>query len=112
MEKFRIDLNTNKGIKYEVIKVILIMKLIERYKSEKYWLGFYSEFELDEELVCSLYFLNKKTRKEVIYEITKDKISDKRYKEFEGRGYEFINIVMKDFPDDIKGIVERIEELV
>lgn len=112
MKRHRIDLDVNKGTKYEVIKIILVMKLIERYKENKYWLKFYSEFELDEGLVCSLYFINMKTRQEIIYEITKGEIGIERYKNFIDKGYTFVNIVTKDFPDDIKGIEDKIEELI
>ena len=103
---------SNKGIKYEVIKTILVMKLIEKYKKEKFWLNFYSEFELEDNLICSLYFINTKSKQEVIYEISKTQVNPSRYQQFINKGYEFINIITKDFPNDIKGIEEKIEEIV
>lgn len=99
-------------IKYEAIKVILIMKIMEKYKSNKFWLKFYSEFELDEDIVCSLYFFNMKTKREIIYEITNKPVKFHKYKEFMDRGYEIINIILGDLPDSLKEIEDKIGDLI
>ncbi len=107
----KIDKNFGKkGMKYEVIKTILITEL--NASKEKYWLDLYREFEYDENTICSIYLFNPKEKKEVIYQITDKEINMDSYTYFINMGGKVVRIGIKDMPDDIYEIRNKIIEIL
>lgn len=102
----------NNGMKYEVVKTILIWKLLERYKDNKYWIQLFPELEYEEGSYCSIYFVNLKKKIDIIYQITKSEIKSSKYENFVKGGGTVIQINYKRFPDDIKLIEKEIEEMI
>ena len=100
----------SKGIKYEVIKVILIEELLK--EKNRYWLNLYDEFEYDENTVCSIYLINSKENKEVIYQISDKEINKDSYEHFINNKGKVVRIGIKDMPDDIYEIRNKIIEIL
>jgi len=99
-----------KGMKYEIIKTILITEL--NNSSNKYWLDLYSEFEYDENTICSIYLFNPKEKKEIIYQITDKKIDERPYNFFLNGGGKIIKIGIKEMSNDVYEIKNKIIEIV
>jgi hypothetical protein len=107
----KIDKNyVKKGMKYEVIKTILITELIK--EGRKYWINLYTEFEYDKEIICSVYLFNSKDKREVIYQITNKKIDLSLYSAFIRNGGKVIQIPIKSMSDDIYEIRNKIIEVI
>ena len=96
------------GIKYEIVKSILIYKLIDKYKDKKYWVQIFPELEYETNVLCSVYFIDLKTGKEVIYQIT-DYIKGEDFKDFKGK---VIRISLRNKGDSITKIEKEIEEIL
>jgi hypothetical protein len=107
----KVDKNIGKnGIKYEVIKAILLTELSN--SSSKYWSEIYSEFSYDEKIVCSVYFTNSKEKKEVIFQIADNKIDLEPYNSFIFSGGKVIQIKPKEMSDNIYEIRNKIIEVL
>jgi len=112
---FKIKLaNSDKSFQHhEVVKLLLVMKLISKYKNQKNWLRIYTEFELENGLVCDVYFYNIKTKAVICYEIqkqfTKKWLEEKtlKYKEIEIPYLTSIDFI----PIDLNNLSKEIEEL-
>jgi hypothetical protein len=98
-----------KGMKYEIVKTILMIELSKQTK--RHWLDLYSEFEYDEKTICSVYLMDSKRKNEVIYQIT-DKLNLEIYESFLRTGGKVIQIKLKDMPDDIYEIRNKIIEII
>lgn len=98
-----------KNTKYEVIKSILIVKLINKYKHIKKWIEIFPELEYEENLTCSIYFVNLKQKKEIIYQIINKQEELNKFKQTDT---EIIGININNFTDDIKQIESKIEEII
>lgn len=70
--KIRISNPDKSRIKHEVVKLLLVMKLMDRYKKDKNFIRVYTEFDLDNNLICDVYFENARTKTAIAYEIQKD----------------------------------------
>jgi hypothetical protein len=57
-EQFKIRIaNSDKSFeKHEIIKTLLVMKLIEKNRSNKSWIRIYTEWDLFEDTICDIYF--------------------------------------------------------
>jgi hypothetical protein len=103
----KIDKNYGKkGMKYEIVKTILIIELIKQ--GRKTWNDLYSEFEYEEDITASVYLFNSKDKKEIIYKITNREIDMSLYDRFIRYGGKVIQIKLKDMPDDIYEIRNKI----
>lgn len=73
-EQFKIRIaNSRKEFqKHEVVKLLIMMKLIEKHKSHKNWIRIYSEIDLENGLVPDLYFEDVKGKSIICYEIQKN----------------------------------------
>lgn len=65
---------------HEVVKLILVMKILKRYKSNKNWIRIYTEFSLENGMKPDIYFEDVKKKEIICYEIQK-KFDDKWLKE-------------------------------
>ena len=100
------------GMKYEVVKTILVWKLLEKYKEDKHWIQIFPELEFEEDEYCSIYFVDLKRKIDVIYQITKNELKDSKYEKFVKDGGTVIAINYKQFPNDINEIEKEIEEII
>ena len=57
---------------HEVVKLIIVMKLLKRYSRNKNLIRIYTEFDMDNGLICDVYFENMKTNEIIVYEIQKN----------------------------------------
>ena len=76
-EQFKIRPRNNASLKHEVIKTILVRRLINIYKEKKNlnMIRIYTEYPIrnskNERKICDVYFENLKTKERVCYEIQK-----------------------------------------
>jgi len=118
--KIRVTSHDIKRDKHEVVKLLLLRKLIRKHKREKQYIRIYTEFEVSEGIICDLYFENIKDKSKYAYEIQKDMkksvINKKleKYKEWDDM-YFTTNLVIIDLnklSDDIKEIEKQLEEYI
>ena len=57
---------------HEVVKLIIVMKLLKKYSRNKNLIRIYTEFDMDNGLICDVYFENMKTNEIIVYEIQKN----------------------------------------
>jgi len=119
-EQFKIRTRRNASIKHEVIKLLIVLKILEKFKNNLYWIRIYTEYVLDNKKVCDIYFENIKTNEIMCYEIQKN-VSDKWLKETKefyenfDRIYfktDWIIIKEKELSDDIETLEKEVKELV
>jgi len=111
---------SNAGIKHDVVKLILVRKILDKYP-RKDWIRVYTEFEIDNNLKPDVYFENVKDKSIVIYEIQKEytkawlEQKTKEYQEYEVpyfNSVDFIPINLNLFTDDINEINKKLEEFI
>jgi hypothetical protein len=122
-ENFKIRIANSSEIfqKHEVVKLLLVMKLIEKNKKDKNWLRIYTEFEVMEGIICDVYIENVKKREAFAYEIQKvytpKWLSDKteQYKMWEVYNMDsadFIPINLNECPDTINEISKWLDKFI
>jgi len=119
-EQFKIRVRRNASSKHEVIKTLLVRNLIEKYKSQLYWVRIYTEYPIGEGKICDVYFENIKTKEIICYEIQKV-ITDKWLEETKNAYDNFENSYFKtdwclikedDLPNTIKELDKNLMELI
>jgi len=70
---FRIDIsNLNVSMQlHEVVKLLLVMKLLNKHKVDRNYVRIYTAFSIKEEKRCDVYYENMKTKEVYAYEIQK-----------------------------------------
>ena len=117
--KVRIGNSDESFQKHEVVKLLLVMKILRKNK-RKHFLRIYTEFELENKKKPDVYVEDLKNKSILIYEIQKDyspswiKETTKAYKNYEVYNFtvDFIPINLNLFTDDINEINEKLEEFV
>lgn len=119
--KIKIDNSDESFQHHEVVKTLLVMKLINKNSSNKNWIRIYTEFELENGLRTDVYFENLKTKSVICYEIQK-KFNKGWLKEKQGKYGElnipfmktidFIPISLNDLSKDIEELNKQLEEYV
>jgi len=120
-EQFKIrTTNSEKSMdKHEVVKLLLVRRLIEKYKRNKEFIRIYTEFPLENGLRPDVYFENTKTKEAYAFEIQKEftkKWLKEKTEKYSGysvpffNSFDFIPINLNEFPDDIQGINKKLEE--
>ncbi len=82
-EQFKIRLRRNVSTKHEVIKLNIVLRLLEKYKRQLYWIRIYTEHALTSNgktKITDVYFENIKTNEIICYEI-QNRITDDWVKE-------------------------------
>ena len=106
--------------KHEIIKLLIVVKLIHKYKHVKQYLRIYTEFPVSEGNKCDVYFENLKSKEVFIYEIQKQ-FSDKWLKtkkeaydlEFPFmKSTNFIPIDLNELSDNINELDEQLERYI
>jgi len=106
---------------HEVVKLIIVMKLLKRYSRNKNLIRIYTEFDMDNGLICDVYFENMKTNEIIVYEIQKnitnewkDKIVN-AYKDYTIPYIKTVDLVIVDLnkcPDKISEINKWLEDYI
>lgn len=115
--RIKID-NNIKKIKYEIVKIILILKLLERHNKEKDFIRIYTEFDLTEKLKCDVYYENMVTKEVYVFILTDGKKRKIEQLEFENwnpyliKYKEIIMIDLNSLSDDIYIINKEISKFI
>lgn len=105
--------------KHEVVKLLLLMKLLYKHRKCRDKIVIYTEFKLDNGLVCDVYYEDLKNKEVIAYEIQKKFTTrwlddrKEKYKDWEVplfNSADWIPIDLNKCPDDIEGISKWIEE--
>ncbi len=98
---------------HEVVKLLLVMKLIEKHRRNKTWIRIYTEHELDNGLKCDVYYENIKEKSVIIYEIQKNytkkwlKEKIEAYKDYEVPFMKTVDFI----PIDLNKLSKNVEQL-
>lgn len=119
-EQFKIRVRRNSSRKHEIIKTLIVLNLLEKYKRNLYWIRVYTEHPVDDKKICDVYFENIKTNEIICYEIqniiTNKWIEEtkKFYEEYERIYFktDWLLIKEKDLSDDIETLDKEIKELL
>ena len=118
--KVRIGNSDESFQKHEVVKLLLVMKILRKYR-RKDFLRIYTEFQLENNCKPDVYVEDIKTKSILIYEIQKEYTKEwldrktKEYSKYEVpyfNAVDFIPIDLNKFTDDINEINEKLEEFV
>jgi len=119
-EQFKIRPRRNASAKHEVIKLLIVLKILEKFKHNLHWIRIYTEYVLGNKKVCDIYFENVKTNEIICYEIQSN-ISKKWLKETQefyenfDRIYfktDWILIKEKELSSDIETLENQVKELI
>jgi hypothetical protein len=111
--KIRIANPDESMLKHDVVKMILVRKLILKNRKDKNFIRIYTEFDLCNGLRCDVYFENARTKEVYAYEIQKnytDEWLKDRTKKYENWNVPFMNtcdwipINLNNCPDTINEI--------
>ena len=118
--KIRLRELTDAQTKHLVVKALIVQKLLIKYKSMRSYIRIYTEFSLEDNRVCDIYFENLKTREIYIYEI-QSKIT-KKWEDYTVKfynNYEVFNfrtdlvvVDLKKLSNDLETLEEEIKELI
>lgn len=111
--KIRIANSDESMQKHEVIKLLLVMKLLKEHIREKNFIRIYTEFEVMEGVRCDVYYENTRTKEAFAFEIQKKytklwlnekKETYKRWDQYLMKSCDWIPINLNDCPDKIDEI--------
>lgn len=117
--KIRIANSNESFQKHEIVKLLYMMKYLEKHKNERNWIRIYSEWEVMEGVVSDLYIENLKTKEcfavEVQRNITEkwNELKKNQFKDWEVLGFntaDLIVIPLKDLSENLKEISKELEK--
>jgi len=122
-EQFKIRIaNSDKSFeKHEIIKTLLVMKLIEKNRSNKSWIRIYTEWDLFEDTICDIYFEDIKNKVCYAFEIQKKIDTEwtnrivKKYKDWEVFGFNSANLIIvpiQKLSDDLNILSTQLDEYI
>lgn len=123
-EQFKIRPRRNASIKHEIIKLVLVLNLLEKFKGNLCWIRIYTEYPVTnsegKDRITDVYFENIKTKEIICYEI-QNNISDKWtmettdfYSKVDKMFFttDWILVKEREMPNDIEELNSEIKELV
>lgn len=119
--KVRLANSSKSMMKHEVVKLILMVKLLEKYKNKRNWIRIYTEMELDNGLTPDIYLEDIKNKTAIVYEIkkkyTKEWLQDrteayKEYVPYNFNSFDWIPIDLNLFDDSIENIWDKLGDYV
>ena len=119
--KVRIANSSKSMMKHEVVKLILMIKILEKYKGKRDWIRVYTEFPLDNGLKADVYFEDIKNKTAIAYEIQKKYTEEwlrdrtgmyKEYCPYNFNSFDWIPIDLNTIPDSIEDIWDKLNEFV
>ncbi len=119
-DQFKIRPRRNASRHHEVIKLLTVLELMEKYKRNLYWIRIYTEHPIGNKKICDIYFENIKTNEVICYEIqntiTQKWMKDTKdfYENYEKIYFttDWILIKENDLSNDIEELQEQIKELI
>ena len=106
---------------HDVVKLLLVRKLIWEHRREKAHIRIYTEFEATEGVICDVYMENTKTKEAFAFEIQKDfspkwlKKKTEQYKDWEVpyfKSSDFIPINLNKMSKDYSQIYMELDDYV
>lgn len=119
--KIRIANPDQSMVKHEVVKLLLVMKLLQKYKGKKNFIRIYTEQELENGNKCDVYFEDTKNKVVVAYEIQKQFnkawLSRKanQYKNWEvpfTKSSDWIPIPLNSLSDNIEEMYKELDKYI
>jgi hypothetical protein len=118
--KLRIANSDSSMQKHEIIKLLVMMKIIDKYKSNKNWIRVYSEFPLENGAIPDIYFEDIKAKAIICYEIQKELSNEYTRKKVEQyKNYEvpymtcdLVIIPLKDAPTHISELNKWLDKYI
>ncbi len=74
-EQFKIRPRRNTSKKHEIIKLLIVLNLTEKYKKNLHWIRVYTEYQISADKkskITDVYFENIKTNEIICYEVQKN----------------------------------------
>ena len=118
-EQFKIRPRRNTSRKHEIIKLLIVLNLLEKYKRSLYWIRIYTEYSIGKK-ICDVYFENIKTNEIICYEI-QNNVSEKWLEETRNFYNNFERIYFRtgwtlirenNLSDDIEILNKQINKLI
>ena len=122
-EQFKIRIaNSDKTMdKHDIIKLLVVRKLINKYKNIKDWLRIYTEWDLFSDTICDVYFEDIRNKVCYAFEIQKKIDSEwtnrivRKYKDWEVFGFnsaDLIIIPIQKLSDDLNILSDQLDEYI
>jgi len=119
-EQFKIRPRRNASPKHEVIKLLVVLSLLEKNKSNLRWIRIYTEFPIGKNKITDIYYENIKTNEIICYEIQNNiskkwlKETTEEYKNFEELFYttDWILIKEKEMSDNIEELNKQVKKII
>lgn len=105
--------------KHEVVKLILVMKLLFKHRDEKNYIRIYTEFKANDKTICDVYMENLKTKEAFAFEVQRDyspKWLEKKKEEYKDwdvplfNSADWIPINLNECPEKIEEINKWLEK--
>ena len=118
-EQFKIRPRRNTSRKHEIIKILIVLNIMEKYRRNLYWIRVYTEYSIGKK-ICDVYFENIKTKEVICYEI-QNNVSEKWLEETRNFYDDFERIYFKtgwtliredNLSDDIEVLNKEIKESI
>lgn len=107
--------------KHEIVKLLLVMKLLTKHKREKRYVHIYTEFVIKDGKKADVYYENLKEKSAYIFEIQKedskiwkDEIME-FYKDFNVASFKTTDLIiirLKDLDNDLIKLSEQLETYI
>lgn len=119
--KVKIANATPSFLKHEIVKTILVCKLLHKYRRRKNYIKIYTEFWIDNKKKADVYFEDAKNKSILIFEIQKDyspkwiKMNADFYNNYEVYGFnsiDWIPINLNELSDDINKLNEQLDKYI
>jgi len=119
-EQFKIRPRRNASTKHEIIKLLLVLRILEKYKRNLYWIRVYTEHKVTDKKITDVYFENIKTNEIICYEIQKNitkkwaEETIRAYQEYENMFFttDWILIEEDKLSSDIETLRNEIDEIL
>ena len=118
--KVRIANPDDSFAKHEVVKLLIVMKILKQYK-RKHWIRVYTEFRLENGSKVDIYFEDLKNKDVYIYEVQKvfsKEWLDRKTKEYKDYDVPFFNSVnfipidLNKLSDNLNKLSKELEEYI
>jgi len=106
---------------HDVIKLMLVKKILKKNEKYRNFLRIYTEFDIIDSTMCDIYVENLKTKECFAYEIQKSVTKKwkentlRKYKDWEVYGFKSSNLVIvpiKDCPNTIQEINKWLDDFI
>jgi len=121
---YKVRLSNNSGNsmdKHDIVKLLIVRRLLEKYRKHRSFIRIYTEFQLENGRKCDVYFENMRTKEVYAYEIQKSatplwlKEVREAYRDwnvFLFKTSDLVIVELKKLPDDINELKEQLEEYI